>query len=244
MKNKFKKLLGEINLFIRSEKFLIIFIFIILNNIYGIMSLISSDKTFITAFLSIYTNPFYLLIIQILILISVNITLEQTEKNYSLIIRFKNHREYLKELFKKVLRNSLVIFIINLIISLLALCLIRGFDIGVKALLNYNISNVLYAFFYIIRTCTIILLNALVFLYIMKNINKSIGIVLCLFYIISNLLYQKNPLYIFYFDYFNILICETFIEEVIRSVIFIGIFEVILKIFHEYTAKHMKKLGD
>lgn len=244
MKNKMKKLFSELNFFVSSEKFLLIFLFIIINNIYGAMALIFAWDSYIDSLFSIFTGSYYLLILQLCIFISVNTTISQFEKNSALIIRFKNHREYCKELFKRVLRNTLFVFIVNLIVALLILNLIRFYNIGIGTMEGYNISNVLYLIFYMIRTCIIILLNALVFLYIMKNTNKNIGIVLCLLYLVVNIFSLREPIYIFYSEYFKILICGTFIEEVIRSVIFIGVFGVFLKIFHEYTTKHMKKLVD
>ncbi len=244
MKNKIRKFFSELNFFVSSEKFLLTFLFIILNNIYGAMALIFAWYSYIDSLFSFFTGSYYLLILQLCIFISVNTTLSQFEKNGALIIRFKNHKEYLKELFRRVVRNTLFVFIVNLIVALLILNLVRFYNIGVGIIDGYNISNVLYLIFYMARTCAIILLNALVFLYIMKNTSKNIGIVLCLIYLILDFIPLRETLYIFYFEYFRILICGTFIEEVIRSVIFIGVFGVILKIFHEYTTKHMKKLVD
>ncbi len=244
MKNKIRNFFSELNFFVSSEKFLLIFLFIIINNVYGATALLFPEDSYIDSLFSFFTWSYYLLILQLCIFISVNTTINQFEKNGALIIRFKNHKEYLKELFKRVVRNTLFVFIVNLIVALLILNLIRFYNIGIGTMDMYNISNVLYLIFYIIRTCVIILLNALVFLYIMKNTNKNIGIVLCLFYLVGNIFSFREPLYIFYSEYFNILICGTFIEEVIRSIIFIGVFGVILKIVHEYTIKHMKKLVD
>ena len=244
MKNKIRKFFSELNFFVSSEKFLLTFLFIILNNIYGAMALIFAWYSYIDSLFSFFTGSYYLLILQLFIFISVNTTLSQFEKNGALIIRFKNHKEKVKELFRRVVRNTLFVFIVNLIVALLILNLVRFYNIGVGIIDGYNISNVLYLIFYMARTCAIILLNALVFLYIMKNTSKNIGIVLCLIYLILDFIPLRETLYIFFFEYFIILICGTFIEEVIRSVIFIGVFGVILKIFHEYTTKHMKKLVD
>lgn len=244
MKNNIKRLFSELNFFVSSEKFLLIFLFIIINNIYGATALVFREYSYIDSLFSFFTWSYYLLILQLCVFISVNTTISQFEKNGALIIRFKNHKEYLKELFKRVVRNTLLVFIVNLIVALLILNLIRGFNIGIGIMDRYNISNVLYLMFYLVRTYIIILLNALVFLYIMKNTNKNIGIVLCLLYLLVNVVSLREPLYIFYFEYFNILICGTFIEEVIRSIIFVGVMGVILKIVHEYTAKHMKKIVD
>lgn len=244
MKNKFKSIFSEINLFVNSEKFLVIFLFIIINNVYGAMALVFSWDTYIDAFFSFFTGSYYILILQVLVLVSVNTTVKQFEKNYTLIIRFKGRKEYMKELVKRIIRNVLIVFIINLIIAILTLNLIRWYNFGVGVIEQYNISNVLYLVFYIIRFSIIILLNSLVFLYMMKSNNKSIGIVLCLVYILISFLPLRKPHYIFYFEYFNILICKAFIEELIRSVIFISIMIVLLKIFHDYTIKNMKKLVD
>lgn len=244
VRNKMKKFFSELNFFVSSEKFLLIFLFIIIDNIYGAVALVFSWYSYIDSLFSFFTWPYYLLILQLCVFVSVNTTINQFENNYSLIIRFKNHKEYIKELFKRVVRNTLLVLVVNLVVALLILNLIRGYNFGITTIDVYNISNIFYLVFYLIRTFAILLLNSLVFLYIMKNTPKNIGIILCILYLLSSFISLRVPLYIFYFEYFNILICGTFIEEVIRSIIFIGVTGVILKIVHKYTAKHMKKIVD
>lgn len=243
MKNKYKKFLAEINTFVSTEKFLIIFLIIILNNIYGIIGLVFPTNSYIDSLLSIFTGSYYILILQISILISVYTTIRQFEHNYALVIRLENRKKYMKELLKKVIKNILIILVINLIIVLLMVNLFKGNFFRIVPIKNYNILNITYLLFYLLRFSIIVTLNGLIFIYISKITNKKISLILCLGYILSAIIISlPKKYYIFYFEYLDVIICDNFVEELIRSILFIGIIIIILKMLHNYTTKNMKKI--
>jgi lysylphosphatidylglycerol synthetase-like protein (DUF2156 family) len=114
-----KKLFFEdIKFHLTSKKFILIFLLLILSNLYAAIAL-STNATYIDSFITTFHIPFYMAFLFGIIFANSFMVVTDFDNNTSRIIRYKNKENYIKELIKTVFSNNCVVYIINLLMLII-----------------------------------------------------------------------------------------------------------------------------
>lgn len=253
MKNKLKYITAEVNEFISTERSLLIFILLFLFDICYILFLNRKDVNgnsilYVDAILDTLKAEFYIVILLLIFLFSIYTTFSHFEKNLFMIGRFKNRREYLNCLIKKVLRNTTIIFIVNLMLLLILANLRWDGTFGIHEYFNFKITNLQYLLFHFVKMFILFELLTCLFTYFIKISSLGISYIINLFVLLFSFIprdlinlverYISFPLiYNSYLEYYSF---PNFYTEVVYSAIYICLFGIVVYILKALTLKYMK----
>lgn len=169
--NKSRLLTGNIRRnFDAGKTKTIIFILIIFNFFIAISYL--QGEHFVDGLILFVTNAVYCVVLFALTLINTLTIYKNFEKNYFYILRFKDKKEYLGTLLKTIVVNNLIFFLINLAIIIIYLTIFsNGFVI--MNWQTYNISNLTYVLFYMIRFFILMEIVMIISVLLMKLFDKN-----------------------------------------------------------------------
>lgn len=250
MKNNFKLIHANIKHMLNEYRFKIIVLFIICFNLFGCIY-IAIGKNYLDALFSTLSNPYYSLLLLSLTLVNTINTFDTFEKKDNYIIRFENREKYLKQLVINIFVSNSVLFIINLVVLLICLNLFIGSYFVIESWYNYNIPNLIYLMFYIIRIFIIIQIVSIINSLLLKLLNFKIVIILnCLIYgpfifgnHISRTIDSLSKIKILINEYFLYNEYGGFLSEIVYSSIYIICLYGIATILFHFTKNKMGNVG-
>ena len=248
MKNKLKVLVSEINEFLNADKSLIIFILLLLFNFVYIFLVYRSDLSgniipYVDTLYYVFTDSFYLLVLLFNIFISIYITFDYFDKNLFVISRCENRKGYFNKLTKKMLINVTIVFLVNLLLALIIANLKWDGSFGISQYCDYNINNLQYFIFYIIRMYIIVLLLAYLSACIVKLLSFEISLFINVLILFIQFLPNNFELPILYTSYLGRYVFNSFGIEFMYSIVFIFLFAISLYVLRMITLKFIKCAG-
>lgn len=248
MKNDFKLIISLLQntRFKVTTMIIILLFFMSLGNIINNMTMINGIYS------TLSWNFFIMVLLFLFIFNTYNIYIELV-KNYSFLIRIKNYKEFFCKIIKFIFISNLIIYLIVLFLVLVASILKTGMNTKIEILNNYNITNLTYLIFHIIRSYFILNMIVIILVSLYKTIKEEIvviisGIIPLSIVALTPLMKErvidsvfKLPLY--YGNYFIGNSYTTFTFEVCMSILFISILFLITKILIEIVSKKSIDLG-
>lgn len=244
---KFKFLKENIKYFLERPTLKFIIFLAIFLNLYGTCYL-ASNQDYIQGILMIFSNGYYDCFLIGVFVVNTFDIVAIYEKNYSYIIRFENHKMYLRELIKKVIIGNIILFLTNLIIMLICLNIFSG-NLFVGEVYNYGINNIIYLVYYLIKVIIVLNIIAVITVLIMKLFGKNmsfiVNIILCsVFVFIPNeTLYTINSLKdirLFIGDYMNLYRYSNFPFEIFCLMIILSLNFILIYILFYLVCRYRK----
>lgn len=232
----------------KSPNFKIILLFTILTSIYGVVAIGSRKTTFFEMIVLAHNNTYYnIMFFSILTVNTIN-TCRIFMNNYAYVTRLETRKKYLKELLKIVIEVNLILILINILSYLAILVLVKLDKIKIKKYLNYNINNLNYSIFLLLKyyIFAIILssINTLIYEYLNENKTMIIDLVfIALFGLdISSIFTKEQYFSILPWSYYRFKDYITFQNELISTISFFLILSIILLVIFLVVSKRKKLL--
>lgn len=242
MKNDFKLIIS----LLQNTRFKVTIIIITLLSFMAFGS-ITNKMTIVDGIYNILTWNFFVMVLLFLFLFNAYNIITETSKNYSFLIRIKNYKEFISKIIKFIFISNLIIYLIVLFLLLIISVLRTGMNLQIDSYGIYNIDNLVYLIFHIIRSYFILNMLVVILVSLYKLVKEEIAVILSGILPISIVALTpfisekkitsvfKLPLY--YGEYFIKNNYETFIFEICMSLLFISVLALISKILIEVTSK-------
>lgn len=242
MKNDFKLIIS----LLQNTRFKVTIIILALLSFMAFGS-ITNKMTIVDGIYNILTWNFFIMVLLFLFLFNTYNIITETSKNYSFLIRIKNYKEFISKIIKFIFISNLIIYLIVLFLLLIISVLRTGMNLQIDAYGIYNINNLVYLIFHIIRSYFILNMLVVILVSLYKLVKEEIVVILSGILPISIVALTpfisekkitsvfKLPLY--YGEYFIKNNYETFIFEICMSLLFIFVLALISKILIEITSK-------
>ena len=246
MKNKYHNELKILNYITSTDKYKAIFLLTVILCLYGGFALGTSKNNFFDSILVPLQFPiFNVFLFAIIFLNNIN-TCSIFKNNFpDYVIRLKSKKRYIKTLLRLSTTMFLFHFGLILLFLIMPLLLTTFNDLSIHAYQNYEISNLVFLLFYILRYAIYGTLITIISTLIFINTNSKITIVinglflLLLFYFGGIIAYQTN-VSLSIWSYFTITLYSTFSLEVFSSVCTLLLLEIIIGILYILTIKNRK----
>ena len=242
MKNDFKLIIS----LLQNTRFKVTIIILALLSFMAFGS-ITNKMTIVDGIYNILTWNFFIMVLLFLFLFNAYNIITETSKNYSFLIRIKNYKEFISKIIKFIFISNLIIYLIVLFLLLIISVLRTGMNFQIDSYGIYNIDNLVYLIFHIIRSYFILNMLVVILVSLYKLVKEEIVVILSGILPISIVALTpfisekkitsvfKLPLY--YGEYFIKNNYETFIFEICMSLLFISVLALISKILIEVTSK-------
>lgn len=242
MKNDFKLIIS----LLQNTRFKVTIIILALLSFMAFGS-ITNKMTIVDGIYNILTWNFFIMVLLFLFLFNAYNIITETSKNYSFLIRIKNYKEFISKIIKFIFISNLIIYLIVLFLLLIISVLRTGMNFQIDSYGIYNIDNLVYLIFHIIRSYFILNMLVVIPVSLYKLVKEEIVVILSGILPISIVALTpfisekkitsvfKLPLY--YGEYFIKNNYETFIFEICMSLLFISVLALISKILIEVTSK-------
>lgn len=242
MKNDFKLIIS----LLQNTRFKVTIIILALLSFMAFGS-ITNKMTMVDGIYNILTWNFFIMVLLFLFLFNAYNIITETSKNYSFLIRIKNYKEFISKIIKFIFISNLIIYLIVLFLLLIISVLRTGMNFQIDSYGIYNIDNLVYLIFHIIRSYLILNMLVVILVSLYKLVKEEIVVILSGILPISIVALTpfisekkitsvfKLPLY--YGEYFIKNNYETFIFEICMSLLFISVLALISKILIEVTSK-------
>lgn len=242
MKNDFKLIIS----LLQNTRFKVTIIILALLSFMAFGS-ITNKMTIVDGIYNILTWNFFIMVLLFLFLFNAYNIITETSKNYSFLIRIKNYKEFISKIIKFIFISNLIIYLIILFLLLIIAVLRTGMNLQIESYGIYNIDNLVYLIFHIIRSYFILNMLVVILVSLYKLVKEEIVVILSGILPISIVALTpfisekkitsvfKLPLY--YGEYFIKNNYETFIFEICMSLLFISVLALISKILIEVTSK-------
>lgn len=242
MKNDFKLIIS----LLQNTRFKVTIIILALLSFMAFGS-ITNKMTIVDGIYNILTWNFFIMVLLFLFLFNAYNIITETSKNYSFLIRIKNYKEFISKIIKFIFISNLIIYLIILFLLLIIAVLRTGMNLQIDSYGIYNIDNLVYLIFHIIRSYFILNMLVVILVSLYKLAKEEIVVILSGILPISIVALTpfisekkitsvfKLPLY--YGEYFIKNNYETFIFEICMSLLFISVLALISKILIEVTSK-------
>ena len=242
MKNDFKLIIS----LLQNTRFKVTIIILALLSFMAFGS-ITNKITIVDGIYNILTWNFFIMVLLFLFLFNAYNIITETSKNYSFLIRIKNYKEFISKIIKFIFISNLIIYLIVLFLLLIISVLKTGMNLQIDSYGIYNINNLVYLIFHIIRSYFILNMLVVILVSLYKLVKEEIVVILSGILPISIVALTpfisekkitsvfKLPLY--YGEYFIKNNYETFIFEICVSLLFISVLALISKILIEVTSK-------
>lgn len=242
MKNDFKLIIS----LLQNTRFKVTIIILALLSFMAFGS-ITNKMTIVDGIYNILTWNFFIMVLLFLFLFNAYNIITETSKNYSFLIRIKNYKEFISKIIKFIFISNLIIYLIVLFLLLIISVLRTGMNLQIDSYGIYNIDNLVYLIFHIIRSYLILNMLVVILVSLYKLVKEEIVVILSGILPISIVALTpfisekkitsvfKLPLY--YGEYFIKNNYETFIFEICMSLLFISVLALISKILIEVTSK-------
>ena len=242
MKNDFKLIIS----FLQNTRFKVTIVILALLSFMAFGS-ITNKMTIVDGIYNILTWNFFIMVLLFLFLFNAYNIITETSKNYSFLIRIKNYKEFISKIIKFIFISNLIIYLIVLFLLLIISVLRTGMNLQIDSYGIYNINNLVYLIFHIIRSYFILNMLVVILVSLYKLVKEEMVVILSGILPISIVALTpfisekkitsvfKLPLY--YGEYFIKNNYETFIFEICMSLLFISVLALISKILIEVTSK-------
>ena len=242
MKNDFKLIIS----LLQNTRFKVTIIILALLSFMAFGS-ITNNMTIVDGIYNILTWNFFIMVLLFLFLFNAYNIITETSKNYSFLIRIKNYKEFISKIIKFIFISNLIIYLIVLFLLLIISVLRTRMNLQIDSYGIYNIDNLVYLIFHIIRSYFILNMLVVILVSLYKLVKEEIVVILSGILPISIVALTpfisekkitsvfKLPLY--YGEYFINNNYETFIFEICMSLLFISVLALISKILIEVTSK-------
>ncbi len=242
MKNDFKLIIS----LLQNTRFKVTIIILALLSFMAFGS-ITNKMTIVDGIYNILTWNFFIMVLLFLFLFNAYNIITETSKNYSFLIRIKNYKEFISKIIKFIFISNLIIYLIILFLLLIIAVLRTGMNLQIDSYGIYNIDNLVYLIFHIIRSYFILNMLVVILVSLYKLAKEEIVVILSGILPISIVALTpfisekkitsvfKLPLY--YGEYFIKNNYERFIFEICMSLLFISVLALISKILIEVTSK-------
>lgn len=242
MKNDFKLIIS----LLQNTRFKVTIIILVLLSFMAFGS-ITNKMTMVDGIYNILTWNFFIMVLLFLFLFNAYNIITETSKNYSFLIRIKNYKEFISKIIKFIFISNLIIYLIVLFLLLIISVLRTGMNFQIDSYGIYNIDNLVYLIFHIIRSYFILNMLVVILVSLYKLVKEEIVVILSGILPISIVALTpfisekkitsvfKLPLY--YGECFIKNNYETFIFEICMSLLFISVLALISKILIEVTSK-------
>lgn len=242
MKNDFKLIIS----LLQNTRFKVTIIILALLSFMAFGS-ITNKMTIVDGIYNILTWNFFIMVLLFLFLFNAYNIITETSKNYSFLIRIKNYKEFISKIIKFIFISNLIIYLIVLFLLLIISVLRTGMNLQIDSYGIYNIDNLVYLIFHIIRSYFILNMLVVILVSLYKLVKEEMVVILSGILPISIVALTpfisekkitsvfKLPLY--YGEYFIKNNYETFIFEICMSLLFISVLALISKILIEETSK-------
>ncbi len=242
MKNDFKLIIS----LLQNTRFKVTIIILALLSFMAFGS-ITNKMTIVDGIYNILTWNFFIMVLLFLFLFNAYNIITETSKNYSFLIRIKNYKEFISKIIKFIFISNLIIYLIVLFLLLIISVLRTGMNLQIDSYGIYNLDNLVYLIFHIIRSYFILNMLVVILVSLYKLVKEEIVVILSGILPISIVALTpfisekkitsvfKLPLY--YGEYFIKNNYETFIFEICMSLLFISVLALISKILIEVTSK-------
>lgn len=242
MKNDFKLIIS----LLQNTRFKVTIVILALLSFMAFGS-ITNKMTIVDGIYNILTWNFFIMVLLFLFLFNAYNIITETSKNYSFLIRIKNYKEFISKIIKFIFISNLIIYLIVLFLLLIISVLRTGMNLQIDSYGIYNIDNLVYLIFHIIRSYFILNMLVVILVSLYKLVKEEIVVILSGILPISIVALTpfisekkitsvfKLPLY--YGEYFIKNNYETFIFEICMSLLFISVLALISKILIEVTSK-------
>ena len=220
---------------------------------YGIIN-IALGKTYIEGAILIYSNIDYIVFSLLLLLLLIEIYLFKIyEDNNSYISRLKDKKEYIVRMMVSSIYVNTCFYVIGLMMSIIGLNLVCGGSFGVANDVYYNIPNIIYLIYQIIKIYLLIQIIGIINILLFKIINSGIvvlGNVIMYSIMLNNFVY--DPFYNrdslldmpkFIFEYFCRYTYSDFFTEISCFLGFFLLMIVVTVILFKIAFGRMKRVG-
>lgn len=242
MKNDFKLIIS----LLQNTRFKVTIIILVLLSFMAFGS-ITNKMTMIDGIYNILTWNFFIMVLLFLFLFNAYNIITETSKNYSFLIRTKNYKVFISKIIKFIFISNLIIYLIILFLLLIISVLRTGMNLQIDSYGIYNINNLVYLIFHIIRCYFILNMLVIILVSLYKLVKEEIVVILSGILPISIVALTpfisekkitsvfKLPLY--YGEYFIKNNYGTLTFEICMSLLFISVLSLISKILIEITSK-------
>ena len=214
---------------------------------------VSDNTTYFESIVFGFTYHNFIIVCFLPMVIFSNILLlELFDSNNFYIIRFKNKKEYLKELLKNIVVSNSFLFLILLIIIFTFLNLFTPGNFSIKYIESFDCLNIYYAIFIVVKCYILMMLFSFVFTFIFKLTNKNISLILAIFmstsiYVFEFLGISVNNIFempIYFMQYFTEgVLYESFTLKIFSFIILICLYMPLLFLLYKLTVKKMRRVG-
>ncbi len=233
----------------KTSKFKIVFLGIIILNIYAIGNL-DFRMGYYEAILNTISMQSYVSFLLLLVFLNAYNVYNQFEKNIPYIIRFETKESYYKELIKLIILMNTIIIFTSFIFSLAGIFLINNNMININYY-YYNIPMYVYMIFNFVKLYFLIQLIVIIGLFIYMITNRFIGTITTTFISIIPMIWgykihainQLKDIYWFWGYYLLFLQYNNFIFEISVNVSFLLLLLLICIILFNILISKNRQVG-
>ena len=163
-------------------------------------------------------------------------------------MRLNNKKNYLKEYIMINILSVLFHFLLFFLLYFIFLMLMHMNKVSIHLYEPYNISNLVYVIFYLIRYIFIVTSLCILISFIVINFNLKPTMFFCLLILLGFFFFQNYFLsefklsFLLIWTYFSDVKFITFSIELCYSILFILLIEIIIYIFYIFTYKRKRWL--
>lgn len=208
---------------------------------------ITNKMTMVEGIYNVMTWEYFIMILLFLFLFNTYNIYTEITKNYFFLIRVKNNKEFFNKISKFIFISNLIIYLIIIILVIISAVLKTGMNLEIDNYKIYNISNLLYLIFHIIRSYFILNMINIILISIYKLIKEELtlliagilplSIVITSPFIIPKRINTVFKLPLYYGEYFIQNNYGSFTFEICMSILFISILLLITKTLIEISSK-------
>ena len=173
MKNDFKLIIS----LLQNTRFKVTIVILALLSFMAFGS-ITNKMTIVDGIYNILTWNFFIMVLLFLFLFNAYNIITETSKNYSFLIRIKNYKEFISKIIKFIFISNLIIYLIVLFLLLIISVLRTGMNLQIDSYGIYNINNLVYLIFHIIRSYFILNMLVVILVSLYKLVKEQIVVIL------------------------------------------------------------------
>lgn len=229
----------------------IIFVCLVVVSFYSILSC-GFEMSYIDKMIESITYSYSVVLLLLIMFLSTFNIFKIIDENRFYIIRCRNKKKYIYELIRNVVFINTVIFLIYLLLIIIFNNLLTN-NLEFQMIENYNVNNLLYLSFLIIRNYFLMMIISIIDILLFKLFNsKIIVLILKFILLIMIILFPKTAVEIdniikmplFIGDFLTITYYNSFALEISATSVYIVTFIIIVDILKNIIYKNIKKVGD
>lgn len=246
MKNKIHNQVNIINYIVSTERFKVIFIMTIILALYGSVILGKGSKNFIDAVIIPFQFSIFNIFMFSLLFLNTFNTYSTFDKHFSnYIIRLESKNNYLKEQIKNTIILNVFYLILFFLLFFIFLNLSKTGIVEIHNYNNYNVNNLVFTLFYLIRYVVYALLITTASTLLIANCKLEFTVCLWLFFLSGFILNPycatvKDTFSLNIWNYFGQIDYSSFMMELSFSILFGFLLELIIYILYKLTLKNKK----